>query len=106
MTSSPFMTTRSVRAFAAILLLVVCGLHPLPAAPQLTMDELTKNVWKRAFHISDAQANDPLWLAQDDDGDGISNGAELAAGTNPASRTSTLQVTNTTLTANVVHVSF
>src|SRR4051794_20345949 len=93
------MTTRAVCALfwqaAAILVIALSGFQPQAAAQQLSMDQLTKNVWKRTFNISDAQANDPVWLAQDDDGDGITNGAELIAGTDPESRGSTLQITNT-----------
>jgi uncharacterized protein (DUF1800 family) len=101
------MTTRALFwQAAAILVIALGGFQTLTSAQQLSMDQLTKNVWKRTFNISDAQANDPVWLAKDDDGDGISNGAELVAGTDPASRGSTLAIANTTLAGTVVHVSF
>lgn len=104
------MTTRAVcalfRQAAATLLIALLGFPTLASAQQLSMGQLSKNVWKRAFNISDALANDPAWLAKDDDGDGISNGDELAAGTDPESRGSTLQITSTTLTGSLVHLTF
>ena len=49
-------------------------------------------VWKMYHGVTDAQINNALWLAADDDGDGLTNGAELAAGTNPFSTASNLAV--------------
>ncbi|MDQ6938609.1 MAG: PA14 domain-containing protein, partial [Verrucomicrobiota bacterium] len=54
-------------------------------------------VWKLLYGLTDAQVNDPNWLAADDDGDGLTNGVELAAGTNPQSSKSMVEVTNTTI---------
>ena len=56
---------------------------------------VTANVWKIVYGVTDTQLNSPAWLAADDDGDGISNGAELTAGTNPFNSGSTLNVSST-----------
>ena len=67
---------------------------------------INQTVWQMLYNVTDAQINDPAWLARDDDGDGLSNGAELAAGTNPFSATSNLSVTSTTLTGGNASLSF
>ncbi len=63
-------------------------------------------VWKLFYGLTDAQVNDPVWLAADDDGDGLTNGAELAAGTNPESSTSMVEITATTSDVTSVYLSF
>ncbi len=74
---------------------------------QATIDTaVNTTVWKLLYGLTDAQVNDPNWLAADDDGDGLTNGVELAAGTNPESSTSTVEVTNTTIDTTSVTVSF
>ncbi len=63
---------------------------------------INATVWKMLYGVTDAQLSDPAWLARDDDGDGVSNGAELAAGTNPFSPTSKFAVTSSVFTATTV----
>jgi len=58
------------------------------------------------YGVTDAQVNSSTWLAADDDGDGISNGAELAAGTNPFQPNSRLQVATVTSNSTTVSLSF
>jgi len=67
---------------------------------------VTKAVWKSLYGVTDAQINDAAWLARDDDGDGISNGAEITAGTNPFQAGSTLKVTAVTTGPATVNVTF
>ena len=67
---------------------------------------VTKAVWKSLYGVTDAQINDSAWLARDDDGDGITNGAEITAGTNPFQVGSTLKVTSTTTGPTTVSLTF
>jgi uncharacterized protein (DUF1800 family) len=67
---------------------------------------VTKAVWKSLYGVTDAQINDSAWLARDDDGDGISNGAEIVAGTNPFRAGSTLKVASLTADQTTVSLSF
>jgi uncharacterized protein (DUF1800 family) len=46
-------------------------------------EQINKSVWKQKFGVLDTQMNDAGWLSQDADGDGINNGSEFVAGTNP-----------------------
>ena len=62
---------------------------------------INATVWKMLYGVTDAQLNDPAWLARDDDGDGVSNGAELAAGTNPFSPASKFAVASSTFTTTM-----
>ena len=55
------------------------------------------------YGVSDAQMSDPNWLTQDDDRDGLTNGAEFAAGTNPFSAMSTAAITKITADASNVY---
>ncbi len=89
---------------AATLVALMCASIATSFAEPMDIDSLTKNVWERLYNVPNA--DDPAWLAKDDDGDGNANGEEIAAGTDPASAGSTIQVTSTTLTGNVVHLSF
>ena len=72
---------------------VLAGVSPGRAQIDTAVD---LSVWKMLYGVTDAQASDPAWLARDDDGDGLSNGAELAAGTDPFNAASGLAVTSTT----------
>ena len=86
-------------SLAAVLAVVSPGRAQIDTSINLT-------VWEMLYGVTDAQASDPAWLARDDDGDGISNGAELAAGTNPFDATSTLAVKSSTLSGGNVSLSF
>ena len=57
---------------------------PLTRAAAASIDyTIDQKVWKMIYGVTDAQLADPAWLSKDDDGDGVPNGEELAAGTNP-----------------------
>jgi len=83
------LSQRWMRA-AHLLFLPVLALALLgpPAASHGQIDaNITKAVWKQKFNVLDAQLNEQPpyagWLSKDDDSDGVTNGDELAAGTNP-----------------------
>lgn len=52
--------------------------------------EMTRQVWKLKFGVTDAQLGDPVWMAQDADHDGSLNADEMAVGTNPFSPTAVI----------------
>ena len=67
---------------------------------------VNQTVWQMLYGVTDAQANDAVWLAKDDDGDGISNGNELAAGTNPFSAGSAIKISSISSDASNVYITF
>ncbi len=48
------------------------------------------------YGVTPAQLGNPAWLAADDDKDGLSNGSELVAGTNPFTAGSTILISSAT----------
>ncbi|MCX6847852.1 MAG: PA14 domain-containing protein [Verrucomicrobia bacterium] len=66
---------------------------------------VTKAVWKSLYGVTDAQINDQAWLGRDDDGDGMSNGSEIIAGTHPFSPGSVLKVSSMNLNGGMVNVT-
>ncbi|MBS0659800.1 MAG: DUF1800 family protein [Verrucomicrobia bacterium] len=89
----------------ALVALLSC-LLAAPAAPAAIDTGINATVWKLLYGVSDAQINDPAWLARDDDGDGISNGNELLAGTNPFKASSTAAVSGLATDGTTTSVSF
>lgn len=74
-----------------LLPLLALGLLGLSAPVQAQIDaNINRAVWKQKYNVLDAQLNEQPpytgWLSKDDDGDGVTNGDELAAGTNPLTK--------------------
>ncbi len=72
-------------AFLAATSFLLTGLAS-PASGQID-SEINRQVWKQKFGVLDAQMSElppySAWLSQDADGDGVKNGDEFVAGTNP-----------------------
>jgi uncharacterized protein (DUF1800 family) len=88
-------------AIAGLVLLGACGM--VRAAIDANV---TKQIWKLKFGVSDAQLADSYWLEQDSDGDGIKNKDEIAAGTNPFLASSMIKVSSIVKVGSNVNVSF
>ena len=70
------------------------------------MASINQQVWKMKYGVTDAQLASSAWLNADDDGDGIKNGDELAAGTNPFSAAKTIKVSNISQSSGNVTLQF
>jgi uncharacterized protein (DUF1800 family) len=66
----------------------------------------TKQIWKLKYGVSDAQIGSATWLNQDSDGDGLTNEAEISAGTNPFNGAAILRITNIAVGAATVDLTF
>ena len=91
------MSAISLPRFARLLLAslgVLLGLSAPLRAQLLTTDQINQQVWARVYGVSAAQLGNAAWLAADDDGDGQTNGQEVAAGTNPFSAGSAVKITS------------
>ena len=86
-------------------LTMTLGALSVPASAVID-NAVSQTVWKMLYGVTDAQINDAVWLAKDDDGDGISNGNEIAAGTNPFSAGSAIKITSTTSDTNSFYFTF
>ncbi len=84
---------------------ILAGFAATPPARAEIDSALTASVWQMKFGLTAAQVNDPAWLAQDSDGDGLTNGAELIAGTDPLAANSGLANKNTSAAGGAFSVS-
>src|SRR5688500_11943462 len=94
------------RGFSSLGILLTALLTPGPTASSAVDETINKGVWKLLYNATDAQVNSPAWLSSDSDGDGLTNQAELDAGTNPFNPTATHRVTSLTATATNVSIAF
>ena len=83
--STPCWMRRLHLLSASLIALALLGAQE-PAQAQIDAN-INRSVWKQKFKVLDTQLNEQApyagWLSKDDDGDGVTNGDELAAGTNP-----------------------
>ena len=98
---------RAVHGLAAAALILL-GLGA-PARAVID-DNVTKQIWKMKYGVTNSQINetgaDAGWLSRDDDGDGIKNGDEIAAGTNPFSAGSANKITSIVASGTTVDITF
>jgi uncharacterized protein (DUF1800 family) len=79
----------------------------LPVSLSAAIDYgLNGDLWRMRYGVTAAQLGNPTWLAADDDMDGISNGSELAAGTNPFLPGSTIRIASATPNGVNIDLSF
>ena len=81
-------SARLERIAPSVFLALVAAWFGFAALARAQVDqEINKSVWKQKFGVLDAQMAEQSpyvgWLTQDADGDGVKNGIEFIAGTNP-----------------------
>lgn len=89
------------RALLAVILGLATG-FPANGAD----DGVNQTVWRMAYKVTDAQINDANWHTADADGDGMKNGMEIAAGTNPFEAGSVVKITSISSTPTEVELTF
>lgn len=94
--------TRGLGAKWLALATIIAG-H-LPAQAQDA--NFTKQIWRLKFGVSATQLADTDWLKADADGDGTTNGDEIAAGTNPFVPSVTMRVKTITKNGSNVDLTF
>ena len=76
---------------------------------------ITQAIWKLKFGVTDEQMYqggipgnglNATWMSGDDDGDGTTNGDEIASGTSPFDQADHIAITNMVLTGNLVELQF
>jgi hypothetical protein len=93
MNTTPSRFPRLLLSHARIALLALAALGAASRSHAID-DSVTQTVWKMLYGVTPAQFGSPAWLAADDDGDGLTNGSEMAAGTNPFSGGSVIAITS------------
>lgn len=78
----------------------------LVSSGRADIDSINRNVWKMQFAVTDAQLADSNWLSSDSDGDGMKNGDEIAAGTNPFDAGKVAKISAITMDATNVSLTF
>src|SRR3954467_15769078 len=105
MTPSHTLRFRCSRTTFVAVALILLGLGTQARAVPLD-NNATKQIWKLKYGVSDAQLGSSTWLNQDSDGDGLTNDAEITAGTNPFNAGSALRITSITNGATSVDLTF
>jgi len=88
------------RARLLCLFVVSAALAWLPRAEAQINTSIDQSIWMMLYGVTQAQISSPVWLAADDDGDGLNNGNEMIAGTNPFNAASTFGMTAITTGSN------
>lgn len=70
------------------------------------INTINQTVWKMKYGVTDTQMITAGWLSGDDDGDGLKNGVEIAAGTNPFVAGSVVKISSITADAANVTIAF
>jgi uncharacterized protein (DUF1800 family) len=79
------------------------------SAAKADMADITNAVWKLKYGVTDAHIQDTSpngWLASDSDSDGVKNGDEIVAGTNPFVGGSVVKITDITSDETTVALTF
>ena len=97
---------RCIFALSILITLLSASFAVADTLPVLTTQQIDQLVWQQLYGVTSAQINSPAWLAADDDHDGVTNGNELLAGTNPFDPTDNFKVSNLSVYNNLISLTF
>lgn len=97
---------RGINRLMQLLLALALAMVATPRAGGQINYSIDQTVWMMLYGVSPAQMNSAVWMASDSDGDGISNAAEMTAGTNPFDARSSFAVNSISQGANGLVFTF
>jgi uncharacterized protein (DUF1800 family) len=100
------MNTTPSRYVRCLGLFAIASLSLVSAMSAAIDPSFTREAWAESYGVSPAQLSDSTWLGKDSDGDGQTNGSEIAAGTNPFQAHSVIAISSLQAIGDRVQIAF